>query len=906
MLTIILAFFLTPAQKAFLRVAEAQVPAAVTLQPGTAPAAAEPGVTIVNVMGSGFPTGTIPAANVNVELAPAGSGPVMTAAVLSVVTVIGTTRRIAFQISPTNQVSLPTVYKVSVSGTTSTGVSFASSNTSAVTINPPATIALNPASGTQGQGLSVMITGSFSNFFQGSTVASFGPGISVGGAAPGAAGPVTVNNATSATAQLAISPGAKPGAQNVSVQTGAEIASLTGGFTIAATVPNVVGDTQAAATTAITGAGLVVGTVTSASSSTVPSGDVISQSPAAGTSVAPGSAVNLVISTGPPPVSVPNVVGDTQAAATTAITGAGLVVGTVTSASSSTVPSGDVISQSPAAGTSVNVGSAVDLVISSGPASNPAVAINLQLNQFIVTAGASITFTDVAVDAQGNPVSVTPTCGITADPTATGTAPTIASGTINTSSNTRGVYTLTCNLTSPALSASGVFTVLLPTDTTVTTTQQANFAGFSNTTTMSESLLLQIGSALTNGNTGAVNSALAQLQAGLTGTDFDALDRSMAFAPEGGFPASPGALPGFGINPTAADANVGPFVTNLTNALQNLTTFLQTTPLATMTQSQQSQYTSLQNTLSTLVSQIPSLNPSSYGITANASQIDFLFSDLLPQYYQALTQGTVSLLVANGFTASLSPRPHRKGLRAEADSPRLLNASWHPENARFMNASLPRGKAAQFFLIDLEVSSELQMDLINKIYGPFFAYIAKAAATMVLRDAFQAATGAINIDGLVSGASQSFFVFQSAPSEIDVLAADPILENNKVYLIGPDQINGAASAIDYLKNLRVPTDLNDLYNEIQGFVDLFKAFQCLYKEAVQPPDFALGGGNCLTDPGNDSCIALTYNNGLSSVYQPSGINIPAPVLIFEYVKTQGTWSIGEFSFVPLASANPCQ
>ncbi len=139
-----------------------------------------------------------------------------------------------------------------------------------------------------------------------------------------------------------------------------------------------------------------------------------------------------------------------------------------------------------------------------------------------------------------------------------------------------------------------------------------------------------------------------------------------------------------------------------------------------------------------------------------------------------------------------------------------------------------------------------------------------------------------------------------------MLAVDPILENNKVYLVGPDQINGVTSAIDYLRNLRIPKDLNDLYDEIQGFVDLFKAFQCLYKEAVQPPDFALGGGNCLTDPGNDSCIALTYNNGLSSVYQPSGINIPAPVLIFAYVKTQGTWSIGEFSFVPMASANPCQ
>src|SRR5258708_18942064 len=82
MLTIILAFFLTPAQKAFLRVAEAQVPAAVTLQPGTAPAAAEPGVTIVNVMGSGFPTWTIPAANGNVEPAPAGYAPALTRAVL--------------------------------------------------------------------------------------------------------------------------------------------------------------------------------------------------------------------------------------------------------------------------------------------------------------------------------------------------------------------------------------------------------------------------------------------------------------------------------------------------------------------------------------------------------------------------------------------------------------------------------------------------------------------------------------------------------------------------------------------------------------------------------------------------------------------------------------------------------
>jgi hypothetical protein len=63
-------------------------------------------------------------------------------------------------------------------------------------------------------------------------------------------------------------------------------------------VPNVVGDTQAAASTAITGAGLTVGTVSTQSSASVASGHVISENPAAATSVAKGSAVALVVSSG--------------------------------------------------------------------------------------------------------------------------------------------------------------------------------------------------------------------------------------------------------------------------------------------------------------------------------------------------------------------------------------------------------------------------------------------------------------------------------------------------------------------------------------------------------------------------------------------------------------------------------
>jgi hypothetical protein len=63
-------------------------------------------------------------------------------------------------------------------------------------------------------------------------------------------------------------------------------------------VPNVVGMTQAAAQTAVTAAGLTVGTVTTAYHSTVPAGSVISQSPIAGTQVSSGSAVDLMISSG--------------------------------------------------------------------------------------------------------------------------------------------------------------------------------------------------------------------------------------------------------------------------------------------------------------------------------------------------------------------------------------------------------------------------------------------------------------------------------------------------------------------------------------------------------------------------------------------------------------------------------
>lgn len=132
-------------------------------------------------------------------------------------------------------------------------------------------------------------------------------------------------------------------------------------------VPDVVGQAEADATSAITGAGLVAGR-SEAPSDDVPAGSVVSQDPAAGTMVGDGSTVNIVVSTGPPPpvvVPVPDVVGQAVADATITLEGEGFVVET-TEEQSETVEAGLVISMNPAAGTEVAEGTTVALTVSSG------------------------------------------------------------------------------------------------------------------------------------------------------------------------------------------------------------------------------------------------------------------------------------------------------------------------------------------------------------------------------------------------------------------------------------------------------------------------------------------------------------------------------------------------------------
>ena len=102
--------------------------------------------------------------------------------------------------------------------------------------------AISPNAIAPTQSESVTVTGAFTSWVSGTTKASFGPGISVGGAAAGTFGPVTVNSGTSLTASLSTS-GAFTQANPVQIQTGSQTLTVNNGIyiqTCNGTTPTVV------------------------------------------------------------------------------------------------------------------------------------------------------------------------------------------------------------------------------------------------------------------------------------------------------------------------------------------------------------------------------------------------------------------------------------------------------------------------------------------------------------------------------------------------------------------------------------------------------------------------------------------------------------------------------------------
>ncbi|HET9073459.1 MAG TPA: PASTA domain-containing protein [Solirubrobacteraceae bacterium] len=155
------------------------------------------------------------------------------------------------------------------------------------------------------------------------------------------------------------------------------VALLVGGGVVAylltrpqkVTVPVVVNDTQAAATSRLEAEGFNPSVIQQASASRA--GTVIYQSPLGGTRANSGATVDLTVSTGPGNTTVPAVVALSQKQAIEQLHLSGLKVSRIIPESSNTVPKHEATRTDPPAGTTLTTGQSVVLYISSGVAPIP-------------------------------------------------------------------------------------------------------------------------------------------------------------------------------------------------------------------------------------------------------------------------------------------------------------------------------------------------------------------------------------------------------------------------------------------------------------------------------------------------------------------------------------------------------
>jgi serine/threonine-protein kinase len=130
-------------------------------------------------------------------------------------------------------------------------------------------------------------------------------------------------------------------------------------------VPTLAGMTPDAAATALTSAGLKVGSTTQSYSSTITNGMVIDGDPIAGTAVKRNSLVNILVSKGIQTLQLTSYVGQSGDQASNELTSAGFKVKS-TFGYSESIPAGNVISQTPAGGAPIPVGSTVAIIVSQG------------------------------------------------------------------------------------------------------------------------------------------------------------------------------------------------------------------------------------------------------------------------------------------------------------------------------------------------------------------------------------------------------------------------------------------------------------------------------------------------------------------------------------------------------------
>jgi serine/threonine-protein kinase len=155
-------------------------------------------------------------------------------------------------------------------------------------------------------------------------------------------------------------------------QAGSSVTVAVSGGPAQTTVPDVVGQSRAAAEATLTNAKLAAGAITQQTSTEQSPGTVLEQSPTPGSSLPDGGTVNLTVAQAPTETAVPDVVGQNEAQASAALGRAGFTPQAVTQTTTEATQVGIVLRQSPVAPHKARKGATVTIAVGVlGPQTTP-------------------------------------------------------------------------------------------------------------------------------------------------------------------------------------------------------------------------------------------------------------------------------------------------------------------------------------------------------------------------------------------------------------------------------------------------------------------------------------------------------------------------------------------------------
>jgi beta-lactam-binding protein with PASTA domain len=683
------------------------------------------------------------------------------------------------------------------------------------------------------------------------------------------------------------------------------------GATIAV-VPNVVGQQQAAAASAITTAGLAVGTVTQASHATVPAGAIISQDPTGGSNVPPGSTVSLVVSVGPPvPTEVPNVVGQSRADAEQALLAAGFTLGTITEVNDPAVALGNITSQTPAGGTTALRGSAINLVVSLGsfipgvPAS-----LNLRVSTLIVGSGGTVTVTSLVADGFGTPVTPAPPITYQIIPLSgsLGALPALSGGVFSTGADTRGSYTLRGTVDGTAIVAERAIVVLngapgaknANTFIRMATAQSAITKGVAD-------LLAAYKGPGTAADVTAARTALTNALVPVPVTGKQSILFASAVAPEKFFLPSLSQVTAAGYPLTAGDIAFGNLITQINTKVLQITAFYNSlNPDGTAGSTDATtQLNTLNAQLTALLAQLENVTLTPHGVVRYASQINALMTKTIPLHVHTTTNRLVSIAQQYPDPATIPAAVARLQGATEyfiafKDTPGFTTP----------DAFYGRTRPAFFFLISMFGGSSIQMQLIQKMYGDVMHEVDQMIGVLIAHSILSQFIGT-GIGDILSGASLSFHAPNMPGSTIEGYGFGSSPGDNETWFIGPQAFQAVEDLVDTVKGAFEA--LHDSYEDcvaavssggagfcntdgVTDFFDTIKSAMSGAQEAydlahTQPSDV---GNWCILNDGG-GCQSLVFGGGFPDV---NTTRFPSPVIILHRNWVAGGWGMGIFNFVP--------